>query len=92
MTDASASFLQILLSALGVGAGLESGSLAIFAAVLAAAVLVALVHAVVVPRSGRAPLGRPRRAIDVSAPLLQSDPDADGHSRSRAPGCAASAA
>ncbi|MDQ1083676.1 MULTISPECIES: DUF6412 domain-containing protein [Microbacterium] len=32
------------------------------------------------------------RPIDPSAPLAQSDPDAAGHSRPRAPGAAASAA
>lgn len=31
----------------------------------------------------------PRRGIDVSSPLAQSDPDAPGHARPRAPGCTA---
>jgi hypothetical protein len=92
MSDAVGTFVQLLLASLGLIAGVESGSAAIIAVVVAAAVIVVLVHALVLPASARAALSYPSRAIDVSAPLSQSDPDAAGHPRSRAPGFAASAA
>src|SRR5687767_11367673 len=89
MMDAVGTLVQLLFASLGLIAGIESGSTAIVVAVVAAAVIVVLVHAIALPRSARASLSRPSGSIDVSAPLSQSDPDAAGHPRSRAPGFAA---
>jgi hypothetical protein len=44
------------------------------------------------PRGAGGSLERARRSIDISTPLTQSDPGAEGHSRPRAPAPAASAA
>lgn len=65
----------------------------LIALALAAAVVMTVGLAVVMFRllSG-APPARPTRPIDPSAPLAQSDPDAAGHPRPRAPGHAALAA
>ncbi|MFG6403109.1 MULTISPECIES: DUF6412 domain-containing protein [unclassified Microbacterium] len=93
MIDAIGSFLRILFSSMGLIAEVEPGTVTVVAAaLLATALVVALVHAVALRPSARSSLARPRRTIDVSAPLLQSDPDAAGHPRSRAPGSAVSAA
>ncbi len=91
MIDALASFLQVLLSSSVIGAS-EAASASMWAVVLAAAVVIVLLHAVGSPRSMRGSLVRPDRAIDVSVAVAQSDPDAVGHPRSRAPGIAAPAA
>ena len=91
MIDALASFLQVLLSSSVIGAS-EAGSASMWAVVLATAVVIVLLHAVSSPRSMRASLVRPDRAIDVSVAVAQSDPDAAGHPRSRAPGIAVPAA
>ena len=88
MIEALTSFLQVLLfSSTLVGAS-AAGSAPMWALVLAAVVVIVLGS----PRSIRASLARPARAIGVSATVAQSDPDAAGHPRSRAPGIAASAA
>ncbi|WP_243073815.1 DUF6412 domain-containing protein [Microbacterium sp. SS28] len=92
MIDALSSFLQVLLSSSAVIGASEAGSASMWAVVLAAAVVVVLLQAGGSPRSMRASLVRPDRAIDVSVAVAQSDPDAAGHPRSRAPGIAASAA
>lgn len=92
MTDAIGALLHVLLASLGLTAGVPAGSLAMCAMVMAAALIVAMLHAIVPPRSAHSSRAHPRRAIDVSAALTQSDPDAAGHPRSRAPGSAASAA
>ncbi|MFS0793651.1 DUF6412 domain-containing protein [Microbacterium sp. 1P10AE] len=65
----------------------------LLALALAAAVVLTVAVAVLVFRllTG-APPARPTRPIDPSAPLAQSDPDAAGHPRPRAPGRAAPAA
>jgi len=69
------------------------GGTPLMAVVLAAAVVVTvMVTLVVLPALSAttpAPSGRP---IDPSAPLAQSDPDAPGHPRPRAPGLTARAA
>lgn len=92
MIDAITSFLQVLLSYSSVIGASEAGSATMWAVVLAAAVFIVLLHAVGSPRSVRASLVSPDRAIDVSVAVAQSDPDAAGHPRSRAPGIAAPAA
>jgi len=68
------------------------GALGIALALMATAAVVAVVLAVAVPSTATASPAHPSRAIDISSPLAQSDPDAPGHPRSRAPGLAASAA
>ncbi len=65
----------------------------LLALALAAAVVVAVAIAVIVFRlSAGPPPIRATRPIDPSAALAQSDPDAAGHPRPRAPGRAAPAA
>jgi hypothetical protein len=85
------SALHLLLSVAGLFA-LEPGALGLAVAVLAAVVVLAVVLAVAAPACAARSGPHPRRAIDRSAPLSQSDPDAAGHPRPRAPGFAASAA
>ena len=93
MTDAIGSLLRLLFASIGPLTGIDPGTVTVYAAiVLAAALVVAMLCAITLPRSARASLADARRAIDASAPLSQSDPDAAGHPRSRAPGFAASAA
>lgn len=65
------------------------GSTPLLAVVLAAAVvLTAIVVLVVLPALVAAAPPRSARPIDPSASLSQSDPDAAGHPRPRAPGLA----
>lgn len=91
--------LHLLLSIFGIAGGLDlatfgsvTGALAVTIALMSATVLLLTVVAV----SGSAPGGasppHPRRAIDASVLLAQSDPDAPGHPRPRAPQFAAPAA
>lgn len=91
MIDSITAVLHLLLAAIGVMP--TPGTVTAVAVFLVAAALIAtLVVAVAPPRNARSALARPRRAIDDSALISQSDPDAAGHPRSRAPGFAASAA
>lgn len=77
------------LTSLGVlGATVALGSVAVLAAAIATRGLLALA----LPAAGGSSPPHPRRAIPLSVPLPQSDPDAAGHPRPRAPGLAASAA
>ena len=92
MIDAVPSFVQLLLGVVGAVGVISSGSLALGAILVTAALVAALLAAAVAPSSARVALARARRSIDVSAPVPQSDPDAAGHPRSRAPGLAAPAA
>lgn len=92
MIDALTSVLQVLLSSSSVVSASEAGSATMWAVVWAAAVVIVLLRAVDSPRSVRACLVRPGGAIDASVAVAQSDPDAAGHPRSRAPGIAAPAA
>lgn len=65
----------------------------VLALALAAAVVLSVTIAVIVFRlAAGPPPTRATRPIDPSVPLAQSDPDADGHPRPRAPGRAALAA
>lgn len=87
------STLQLLLSvAGGLLATPEPGALGLAIAVVAAVVAVAVVLAVGAPCRASRSGPHPRRAIDLSCPLAQSDPDAAGHPRPRAPAFAAAAA
>ncbi|MFB8385693.1 DUF6412 domain-containing protein [Microbacterium sp. NPDC055910] len=99
MFDTLLSSVQILLSVLGFAGGVDlaslggmTGALALTVAVLAAAAVLLTVVAMTHPAAGGASPPHPLRAIDISSPLLQSDPDAPGHPRPRAPQVAASAA
>lgn len=81
---------QLMLSALGLLnipdlATLDFAALSLALALLAVAtVVVAIVLGIVQPGQGSSP--HPLRAIDASVLLSQSDPDAAGHPRPRAPG------
>ena len=68
------------------------GALGVAVALVSAAILLASIVALIVPGAAVSSSVHPARGIDLSSPLSQSDPDAAGHSRSRAPGFAASAA
>lgn len=92
MFDGILSPVHVLLGLAGAIGALPSGTLAVGAILLTAALVVAYLPTLSAPPSARTALGRARRSIDVSARLPQSDPDAAGHPRSRAPGLAASAA
>lgn len=59
---------------------------------VAATLAIALCLAAAAPAAPPPLSARPRAAIDVSVLVAQSDPDAAGHPRPRAPGRAASAA
>jgi hypothetical protein len=90
--DAFRAVVHLLLGLVGAVGVIPSGSLAVGAILVTAAIVVALLGATTAPPSVRLALVRARRSIDVSATVPQSDPDAAGHPRSRAPGVAASAA
>lgn len=95
MFDSPLVVLTMLCSVVGVLAGADTGSLAAASALVAvAAVALALFSSTLSTGSSRASgrWQRPRRAIDVSTLVSQSDPDASGHARPRAPGSAAHAA
>jgi hypothetical protein len=65
------------------GSALTAVVLLVAALIVVAASALAGVHAL------RDTSVHPRRGIDLSAPLAQSDPDAAGHARPRAPGSVA---
>ncbi|MET0811597.1 MAG: DUF6412 domain-containing protein [Microbacterium sp.] len=94
MFDSMNAALHLLLATVHLAApGATSlGSLGIAIALVAATVVVAAILAVAVPHAESTSPAHPARAIDVSSPLAQSDPDASGHPRPRAPGIAVSAA
>ncbi|WP_144792728.1 DUF6412 domain-containing protein [Microbacterium paludicola] len=90
MTDGLGQLVQLLLSALGLVAlpdlaALDLAALTLAIAVIAVAALTVLITLGIV-RAGQGSAPHPRRAIDPSALLSQSDPRADGHPRPRAPG------
>jgi len=94
MTDAIRMLLQALLVALGavpLPDALTAGGVLGVAAVLVATTVLVVALAVLMPRFGIRSAPHPRRAIDVSTLLAQSDPDAAGHPRPRAPGVAPAA-
>lgn len=82
--------LSILLTVLGVASAPDAAALGVAIALVA---MVALTIAVVLrlrpAHSGSTP--HPLRAIGTSTLLSQSDPDAAGHPRPRAPGAAPAA-
>lgn len=94
MINAINAVVSVLLNALGAAAVPDSGTVAGVVTAVAVTLLAAALVAVLLQASGGslstyASLMRPRRAIDVSALLAQSDPNASGHPRPRAPGIAA---
>ena len=92
MTESLGVLLRLLLEVFGAVAVREPSAL-VFAAAVAAIAIVALTAVLLdLPASAVGSSPHPRRAIDVSVQPSQSDPDAPGHSRPRAPGVAASAA
>jgi hypothetical protein len=87
--------LPLALSTLGMLTSSDAGTLGALGVALAlvsGALLLASILALDVPDPGASSPVHPARAIDLSSPLSQSDPDAAGHSRPRAPGIAAPAA
>lgn len=92
MFDAVMSFFSVLLSLSGAIALSPSDSAAVWALVAASVLLVALLLTTTAHPPCGPSLDGAARAIDVSVVVAQSDPDAAGHPRSRAPGVAASAA
>lgn len=95
MFESLASGLQFVLSTLGLVASSDLGAgsaLGLTVALVSVAVIVSAVLVLAVPTAARIARAHPVRAIDVSSPHAQSDPDASGHPRPRAPGFAASAA
>ncbi|TQJ31257.1 DUF6412 domain-containing protein [Microbacterium sp. SLBN-146] len=93
MFESIVSALHLLLSTLGiVGGGIDVTALGGMTGAIALAITLMTVTVVmlgVVAMLHRAPGGtsppHPQRAIDISSPLTQSDPDAPGHPRPRAP-------
>lgn len=91
MIDALLSWFALVVATLGLtgGGALTAGgstaAVAVTIALIAASVVLLTVVAMAHPTSGGASPPHPRRAIDVSSPLTQSDPDAAGHPRPRAP-------
>ena len=90
MADWFEQMAQLVLSTLGLlnmpdVAALNLTALTVAVAVLAVATLVVAITVGVV-RSGQGSSPHPLRAIDPSVFLPQSDPDAAGHPRPRAPG------
>ncbi|AZC14824.1 MULTISPECIES: DUF6412 domain-containing protein [unclassified Microbacterium] len=92
MVDAVTSFFQVLLTLSGVVVLSPSDSAAVWVLVAASALLVALLLTTASLLERGASRSGTERAIDISVSVAQSDPDAAGHIRSRAPGAAASAA
>jgi hypothetical protein len=87
--------VQFVLSTLGLLAASDAaalGALGVAVALVSAAILLASIVALIVPGAALSSSVHPARGIDLSSPLSQSDPDAAGHCRPRAPGLAASAA
>lgn len=95
MFESLVTAVHLVLSTAGLIAASELGSfgaLGLTIALVSAAVVLAAVLTLALPGTAPTSLARAVRAIDVSSPLAQSDPDASGHPRPRAPGFAASAA
>lgn len=82
--------LGFVASALGLIAVPDAAALGVAIALIALTTLtIAVALSLVPPTEGATP--HPLRAIDVSTLLAQSDPDAAGHPRPRAPGVAVAA-
>jgi hypothetical protein len=89
------SVLPLVLSLLGAMALGDSGSMAAATAVALLVLAIGVIAAATATVATTAPGSRrpdPRRSISPSTLLAQSDPDAPGRRRPRAPGLAAAAA
>lgn len=84
--------VHVLLAALGMMSLPDTAGLGAFALALAAVCIVALVSGIAPDIRDSAALASARRERAPSALVSQSDPDARGHARPRAPGHAAAAA
>lgn len=94
MIDAIGMLLRTLLVALGalpLPESLTAGGMLGVAAIIVAAAVLTVALTLLTPCFGLRSAPHPRRAIDASVLLSQSDPDADGHPRPRAPGVAPAA-
>jgi len=80
------SALQVLLAFVGALVTTPEPSMLAVVIAVAGILLTTLVILRGVPLRTASGGAHPRRARDVSAPLAQSDPDAAGHPRPRAPG------
>ncbi len=88
MSEWFGQMLGFVAAALGLVTMPDATALGVAIALLALATLTIAVALSLVP-PGHASTAHPLRAIDVSTLLAQSDPDAAGHPRPRAPGVAA---
>jgi hypothetical protein len=92
MLDGIFGALHVLLALAGLMSVGDGSSLALTVALIAIALTVAALLRIDASTRTARTRAHPRRAMDVSSPLSQSDPDAAGHARPRAPGRAAPAA
>ena len=95
MIESLTAGVHLLLATVGLIATSElasTGALGMAVALVSAAVLLLSLLTLFRTSADRTSPAHPARAIDISSPLAQSDPDASGHPRPRAPGSAASAA
>lgn len=93
MRAAISSLLVFLSGLLGAAALVpHGGAFGIAVTVLAIAIVVLASLSTMHGASAASSRAHPSRAIDESRPLAQSDPDAAGHTRPRAPGRAVPAA
>jgi hypothetical protein len=86
------STLHLVLSTIGLVGTPDPGVVGVAVAIIAIGLLALATAAPTMHASGGASAPHPRRAIDISSPLSQSDPDASGHPRPRAPQFAATVA
>jgi hypothetical protein len=92
MFDGILSVVNVLLAVAGPLAAADSTGLTWALVAIAATVAITALLPATAAGDGDMPGAHPWRAIDASSPLSQSDPDAEGHPRPRAPASAASAA
>lgn len=90
MSEWFGQMLGFVAAALGIIAVPDAAALGLAIALVALATLTIVVALSLAPPSASS-APHPLRAIDVSAMLAQSDPDAAGHPRPRAPGVAVAA-
>ncbi|WP_434968653.1 DUF6412 domain-containing protein [Microbacterium sp. bgisy207] len=90
MRNATAALLALILSTLGLLTLADANTVTLAVVVVTTIALAVLaLHAITRPGSARQRLARAGGQIDPSALVEQSDPDAEGHARPRAPGLAA---
>ena len=90
MRNATAALLALILSTLGLLTLADANTVTLAVVVVTTIALAVLaLHAIARPGSAQQRLARADGEIDPSALVEQSDPDAEGHARPRAPGLAA---